>query len=132
MQFYYRVAKVEPISKSLLRKFGIGKIGVKKIERSSLGIFIIPDKEKIGVLYDHEVKIYVSFARGKKKRISSNFTRNRKFCVEEGKQKKKKGRAEHPTRGTKLTVEFQRNTNTHEHDNGNKDGHAQRRRANDE
>lgn len=73
----------------------------------------------------------MSFARGKKKRISSNFTRNRKFCVEEGKQKKK-GRAEHPTRGTKLTVEFQRNTNTHEHDNGNKDGHAQRRRANDE
>lgn len=67
MQFYYRVAKVEPISKSLLRKFGIGKIGMKKIERSSLGIFIIPDKEKIAVLYDHEVKIYVSFARGKKK-----------------------------------------------------------------
>lgn len=67
MQFYYRVAKVEPISKSLLRKFGIGKIGMKKIERSSLGIFIIPDKEKIAVLYDHEIKIYVSFARGKKK-----------------------------------------------------------------
>lgn len=56
MQFYYRVAKVEPISKSLLRKFGIGKIGMKKIERPSLGIFIIPDKEKIGVLYGHEIK----------------------------------------------------------------------------
>lgn len=68
MQFYYRVAKVEPISKSLLRKFGIGKIGMKKIERSSLGIFIIPDKEKIGVPYGHEIKIYVSFARGKKKK----------------------------------------------------------------
>lgn len=56
MQFYYRVAKVEPISKSLLRKFGIGKIGMKKIERSSLGIFIILDKEKIGVPYGHEIK----------------------------------------------------------------------------
>lgn len=55
MQFYYRVAKVEPISKSL-RKFGIRKIGMKKIERSSLGIFIIPDKEKIAVLYGHEIK----------------------------------------------------------------------------
>lgn len=55
MQFYYRVAKVEPISKSL-RKFGIRKIGMKKIERLSLGIFIIPDKEKIGVLYGHEIK----------------------------------------------------------------------------
>lgn len=96
MQFYYRVAKVESISKSLLRKFGIGKIGMKKIEKSSLGIFIIPDKEKIGVLYGHEVKIYVSFVKGKKKRISSNFTRNRKFCVEEEKQKKKrKSRTSH-------------------------------------
>lgn len=40
---------------------------MKKIERSSLEIFIIPDKEKIGVLYGHEIKIYMSFARGKKK-----------------------------------------------------------------
>lgn len=133
MQFYYRVAKVEPISKSLLRKFGIGKIGMKKIERSSLGIFIILDKEKIGVPYGHEIKIYVSFARGKKKefrRILHEMENSTSASKKES--KKKKGRAEHPTRGTKLTVEFQRNTNTHEHDNGNKDGHAQRRRANDE
>lgn len=62
--------------------------------------------------------------------FSSNpSTRNRKFCVEGSRRKAK--RKKHPTRGTKLTVEFQRNTNTHEHDNGNKDEHAQRRRAND-
>lgn len=40
---------------------------MKKIERSSLGIFIIPDKEKIAVLYGHEIK-YTWVSRGEKKK----------------------------------------------------------------
>lgn len=74
----------------------------------------------------------MSFARGKKKKEFRRILHEIENSASKKESKKKKGRAEHPTRGTKLTVEFQRNTNTHEHDNGNKDGHAQRRRANDE
>lgn len=95
MQFYYRVAKVEPISKSLLRKFGIGKIGMKKIEKSSLGIFIIPDKEKIAVLYGHEVKIYVSFARGKKKNFVEFYTKWKILRRRRKAKKKRKSRTSH-------------------------------------
>ena len=40
---------------------------MKKIEKSSLGIFIIPDKEKIAVLYGHEIK-YTWVSRGEKKK----------------------------------------------------------------
>lgn len=69
---------------------------MKKIERSSLGIFIIPNKEKIGVPYGHEVKIYVSFARGKKKefrRILHEIENS--ASKKESKKKKRKSRTSH-------------------------------------
>lgn len=68
---------------------------MKKIERSSLGIFIIPDKEKIGVPYGHEIK-YTWVSRGEKKKEFRRILHEMENSTSASKKKSKKKKKEEP------------------------------------